>query len=422
MPLTTLWQQYQQALTNGELIADAAQAHAVQVLQQLQQQLMAASTTAPTASPRGLYLWGPVGRGKTMLMDWFYQSLPTPRKIRLHFHHFMRRVHQQLADLQGQPNPLALLAADWASQYQVLCFDEFFVEDIGDAMLLGTLWRELFAREVLLVTTSNAPPEQLYRNGLQRSRFLPAIALLQQHCQVLELDNGTDHRRRQSHDWPRYRLASEPAAGIALLRQLCDDTCRDSQWTALTCDAAEPALAGATAGATLTAGGSMQLLGRPLQYLWQQPGYIGFDFMQLCSGPRSQLDYITLCQQYRCIALANIPLFSAQSDTAILHGVEENYQREHSSVVVSKLDNEARRFIALVDECYDNQVLLLCTGAVLPDALYQASQLSFAFARTVSRLFEMQLWPLTVWQSGADKQKNPVHHADSRSATNWNAQ
>lgn len=402
----TLEQQYQQALAQGELTADAAQAHAVQILQQLQQQISSAppaSTDGAASSPRGLYLWGPVGRGKTMLMDWFYQSLPTADKIRLHFHHFMRRVHRQLAELQGQANPLALLAADWASQYQLLCFDEFFVDDIGDAMLLGTLWRELFARNVLLVTTSNAPPEQLYRNGLQLSRFLPAIALLQQHCQVLQLDNGTDHRRRQPHDWPRYRLANDPAAGIELLRQLCDDTCGHAQCTASPFDAVKPLLATVVADTKHSAAGTMQLLGRPLQYLWQQSGCIGFDFMQLCSGPRSQLDYIELCQQYRCIALANIPQFSAHSDTAILHGVEENYQREHSSVFVSKLDNEARRFIALVDECYDNQVLLLCTGAVLPDALYQASQLSFAFARTVSRLFEMQLWPLTVWQNGADK-------------------
>lgn len=362
----SLQQRYQAAIANGKLQPDAAQQQLVSALAQLQQQL--ASGEAQT----GIYLYGPVGRGKTMLMDWFFDTTVTPGKLRLHFHHFMAAVHQELRQRQGEPDPLVQVGRSWAAQYQLLCFDEFFVSDIGDAMLLATLWRQLFAQGVVLVATSNCAPEDLYKNGLQRARFLPFINVLQQYCQVLSLDAGIDYRRSQTTDW-RY-LGIEKTADW-LLQQA-------QQYFG----AVEPCE-------------QVLVHNRPIPTLWRNQQIIGFDFMALCSGPRSQLDYMALCQpeqgsQYRAIAVANIPQFLPESATAILHGVEENYQREHSEVFVSKLDNEARRLIALVDECYERGVLLICTADSAPEHWYQASQLSFAFERTVSRLYEMQRWDL----------------------------
>lgn len=359
-------QRYLAALQQGELQPDPAQQQLVHALAALQQQLV--SGQAQT----GIYLYGPVGRGKTMLMDWFFQTTAIERKLRLHFHHFMAAVHQELRARQGEPEPLALVAQSWAQQYQLLCFDEFFVSDIGDAMLLATLWRRLFAEGVVLVATSNCAPEDLYKNGLQRGRFLPFIDVLQQHCQVLSLDAGIDYRRHQATDW-RYLGVAKSADWLQQQAQHYFGP-------------VEPCT-------------QVQVNHRPIAALWRNQHIIGFDFMALCSGPRSQLDYMALCQpdqgrQYRAIALANIPQFLPESATAILHGVEENYQREHSDVFVSKLDNEARRLIALVDECYERGVLLLCTADVAPEDWYQASQLSFAFERTVSRLYEMQRWDI----------------------------
>lgn len=360
----SLQQRYQAAIATGQLQPDAAQQQLVNALAQLQQQLV--SDQAQT----GIYLYGPVGRGKTMLMDWFFDTTATSRKLRLHFHHFMAAVHQELRQRQGEPDPLVQVARSWAAQYQLLCFDEFFVSDIGDAMLLATLWRQLFAEGVVLVATSNCAPVDLYKNGLQRARFLPFIDILQQHCQVLSLDAGIDYRRRHCTDW-RYLGIAKPADWL-------------TQQAQRYFGAVEPCA-------------QVMVHNRPIPALWRNQHIIGFDFMALCSGPRSQLDYMALCQpdsgrQYQAIALANIPQFFAESDTAILHGVEESYQREHSSVFVSKLDNEARRLIALVDECYERGVLLLCTATTAPEHWYQASQLSFAFERTVSRLYEMQRW------------------------------
>lgn len=350
---------YQQQVEQKELNFDEAQ---WQCLQQLD---VIAKAIAAKQPCRGLYIYGPVGRGKTMLMDSFFHHLPTTRKIRLHFHHFMARVHQELHALTGEENPLQQIAKNWAGNYQLLCFDEFFVTDIGDAMLLGTLWRELFALNVVLVTTSNSPPADLYVNGLQRSRFLPTIVLLQQHCHLIALDNGIDYRRMAAADFCYYGQ-NVPGNWLRNLTAQLTGPLQDCT--------------------------NIEIQQRAIPALWCNQQAIGFDFMALCSGPRSQLDYMALADKFSVIAVADIPQFQHLSDTAILHGVEENYQREHSDVFVSKLDNEARRFIALVDECYDRDCLLLLTSTVPVTELYQASQLQFAFERCISRIYEMQSW------------------------------
>ncbi|MBU2178278.1 MAG: AFG1 family ATPase [Gammaproteobacteria bacterium] len=372
-------QHYQQQVASGLLRYDENQWQVLQQLSALAQAIDgvgnnvvvgAINTAGDSSRLQGLYIYGPVGRGKTMLMDLFYDELATPNKIRLHFHHFMARVHQELHQLSGNPEPLRIIAKNWARHYQVLCFDEFFVSDIGDAMLLGTLWRELFALGVLLVTTSNSPPSELYKNGLQRSRFLPTISLLEQHCQLFALDHGIDYRRLSQpamrHYLQQAQSNHEPLAALA--SQLFGFLHPQSFIT---------------------------VMQREIPCLWQNSTIIGFEFMALCSGPRSQLDYMELASQFRAIAVANVPQFTKVSDTAILHGVEENYQREHQDIFVSKLDNEARRFIALVDECYERRTLLLLSSKVAITELYQASQLSFAFERTISRLYEMQNWSTT---------------------------
>lgn len=350
---------YQQQVEQAKLQFDKAQWHCLQQLD------LVAKAVASQQPCSGLYIYGPVGRGKTMLMDSFFNHLPIKRKIRLHFHHFMARVHQELHALTGLENPLQLIAKRWAKDYQLLCFDEFFVSDIGDAMLLGTLWRELFALGVVLVTTSNSPPDELYANGLQRSRFLPTITLLKQHCRLIALDNDIDYRRLNAADFCYYGVAADNLWLKRLTAQLTGE---------------------------LQPCAHINIHQRLIPALWRNQHAIGFDFMALCSGPRSQLDYMALADEFSVIAITDIPQFHQVSDTAILHGVEENYQREHSFVFVSKLDNEARRFIALVDECYDRGCLLLLTSVVPVTELYQASQLKFAFERCISRIYEMQSW------------------------------
>ncbi|MDX3775590.1 cell division protein ZapE [Chromatiaceae bacterium AAb-1] len=351
---------YQQQVAAHILSYDENQYYLLQRLSQLNTALKEQQFPV-----QGLYIWGPVGRGKTMLMDTFYHHLATERKIRLHFHHFMARVHQELNALTGHKNPLQLIAQHWADRYQVLCFDEFFVNDIGDAMLLGTLWQHLFALGVVLVTTSNAPPEELYHNGLQRQRFLPTIALLRQYCDVISLDSGQDYRRLQDHTLQYYLLHGTETQ----LQQLAEQHY-----------------------GTVSPLHTITILNRDIPALWHNDRVIGFDFMALCSGPRSQLDYMELINRYQAIAVQNVPQFSYLADKPIVHGIEDSYQREHKNYYVSKLDNEARRFIALVDECYDRNCLLLLTAATPITELYQAKQLAFAFARCSSRLYEMQGW------------------------------
>lgn len=358
---------YQQQVQQGLLRFDQGQLLALEKLT-LRLDALCKNSALP-----GLYLHGPVGRGKTLLMDWFYESIPSSRKNRLHFHHFMAAVHKALFQLQGEANPLKVLAKDWANRYQVLCFDEFFVSDIADAMLLGHLWQALFEAGVMLVATSNSAPKELYRHGHRREHFLPFIALLEQHCEVFSLDAGVDYRREGQGKTPYYWQLPLTEPDQVLLEM------------------AHP-LTG-----ELSAPFDIQLNQRDVPCLGLNQHCIAFDFFTLCGKGRSQLDYMQLASHYRMIVLSHVPAFRLEPQEQVVQGIEENYQRPHplpkqSALQPSRLDDEARRFIALVDECYDRRCLLLLGAEVEMTELYQATQLEFAFARTVSRLIEMQRW------------------------------
>ena len=297
---------------------------------------------APRA-PRGLYLWGSVGRGKTFLVDLLFQSLPFQNKLRLHFHRFMGRVHAELAKLEGRSDPLADVAVRFAAQARVLCLDEFFVTDIGDAMLLAGLLRHLFARRVTLVTTSNIVPAELYRDGLQRAKFLPAIALLEQHCEVVQLTSAQD-----------YRLRALTAAGVF--------------FTPLDAAAERAMLACFERIAPGLRRPEPEILvnGRGIPVKLRADGVIWFEFDALCEGPRAVADYIELAQSFNTVLLSGVPHFTAQRDDA------------------------ARRFVNLIDEFYDHGVNLVLSAAAPVTGLYAGERLRAEFARTESRLIEMQ--------------------------------
>ncbi|MTJ02549.1 cell division protein ZapE [Idiomarina piscisalsi] len=357
---------YQHWIDSGKLNDDSFQRNAVAALQQR----LDAISNKDSTSIKSLYLYGPVGRGKTMLMDMFSEqlrSLSTANSsfIRLHYHHFMARVHDALNGLQGEENPMQQIAKEWASKYSIICLDEFFVEDIGDAMILARLWESLFDAGVTLITTSNAPPGELYKDGLARHRFEPTIELLNRQCELIDLGFGTDYRRINSTDMPLYLTQGLPTDLKALAEERFGK---------------------------LEQSDNVVIMNRTIPCLWRNSEVIGFDFMSLCSGPRSQRDYMELADKYNAIAVQNVPAFTYIPDKELVHGVEETYQREHDAKRISKLDNEARRFIALVDECYDRGCLLLITAEVDVEQLYQAQQLAFPFRRCVSRLFEMQHW------------------------------
>ncbi len=293
---------------------------------------------------RGLYLWGGVGRGKTFLMDLFHASLDVPAK-RSHFHRFMHDVHDRLRDLRELEieDPLDRIAADLALETRVLCFDELYVSDIADAMILGALFGALVRRGVTLVFTSNVPPSGLYRDGLQRSRFLPAIEMLERHTEVLELDHGIDYRLRQLERAPLYVDSNDEHAD-ALLAQRFE----------------------AIAGSPGAPGGEIEVEHRPIPVRRRCEGVAWFDFAALCEGPRSQADYIELACQFHTIVVSGVPVF------------------------VAGRDDPARRFIALVDELYDRGVKLVLSAAAPAADLYRAERLRFEFQRTASRLTEMQ--------------------------------
>jgi cell division protein ZapE len=292
---------------------------------------------------QGLYLWGAVGRGKTFLVDLFFQSLPFEQKLRLHFHRFMGRVHAELARLDGRSDPLREVAAHFAAQARVFCLDEFFVTDIGDAMILGVLLQHLFARGVTLVTTSNIEPDQLYRDGLQRAKFQPAIALIQQHCEVVELLSTQD-----------YRLRTLTGAGV--------------YFTPLS-QAAERGMAtcfARIAPGALRPEADILINERKIAVKRRADGVIWFDFDALCEGPRAVADYIELARSFNTVLISGVPQFSPQMDDA------------------------ARRFVELVDEFYDRGVNLVLSAATPATELYDGDRLRAQFARTTSRLIEMQ--------------------------------
>ena len=297
----------------------------------------------PQAPLRGLYLWGGVGRGKTMLMDWFYESLRFRRRERIHFHRFMRQVHAELRTIKHREQPLDAVAERLAHRARVICLDEFFVADIADAMILAGLFEGLFRRGVTLVATSNSPPQDLYKDGLQRQRFLPAIELIQTHVEVVHLDGGADYRLRQLEQAPTYLDSGLP-----------DTTARLKQRFA--------ALAGGTASGPKV----LSVEDRDITALSVGPGMAWFDFSALCDGPRSQNDYIELARSYHTLFISNIPVFTSRNEDA------------------------ARRFISAIDEFYDRGVNIVVSAAAAPAALYQGERLQFEFQRAASRLIEMQ--------------------------------
>lgn len=291
---------------------------------------------------KGLYYWGSVGRGKTFLVDLFYDSLPIKQKFRTHYHRFMRSVNDQLREHAGQSDPLAKIAQQWRDDLRVLVLDEFYVTDIGDAMLLGRLLERLFAEGVTLVTTSNAAPQALYKDGLQRERFLPAIDLLQKYCVVLESQGQQDYRLRALTRSPTYREPLD-AQSEAWLQQRWQD------------------LSGQEVAAA-----ALEVDGRDIAARARGKDIIWFDFAELCEGPRAASDYVEIANEFNTVLLGGIPVMDAQ------------------------FENPARRFVNLIDELYDRHVNLVCTAAAAPTALYTGSRLQGAFERTASRLIEMQ--------------------------------
>jgi len=396
-----LLEQYQQLQKQLVLCEDKAQHAAIAALDKLSKQLVLASNNnnqkilsnnflAPKKllakllpkkkKPiiKGLYFYGRVGRGKTMLMDLFYQNIPIKHKKRIHFHRFMESVHQQLNELSSHhssvDNPLARIAKSWATNIELLCFDEFFVSDIGDAMLLSGLFKELFSLGVTLVATSNCQPEQLYRNGLQRDLFLPTIALINQYCQVISVNGDTDHRLTSTVVQCYKNYYFTHSNGEQLIAKRFQEFCTD---TAISVNDYKLK--------------NIIINHREICYRAKTSKHIWFDFYALCSGPRSQRDYIQIADQFETVLISNVPQFSGRLIPAVFSGVEDSYQR--SGVLMAELrqlDDEARRFIALVDEFYDRQIQLIISAEVDITELYLGQQLSFEFQRCQSRLFEMQ--------------------------------
>ncbi|MGJ0192216.1 cell division protein ZapE [Pantoea sp. RRHST58] len=355
---------YEQALSQGDFKPDDVQRDAITRLDAVQRALLARQPEPPAsgkglfgrlsrlmgkektdvqAPVRGLYMWGGVGRGKTWVMDLFFQSIPGNRKLRLHFHRFMLRVHEELTQLQGESDPLLIIADRFKAETDILCFDEFFVSDITDAMLLGTLMEALFARGITLVATSNIPPDDLYRNGLQRARFLPAIEQIKQHCDVMNVDAGIDYRLRtltSAHLWNSPLNEATHAEMERMFKALAGSARDDA-----------PVL---------------EINHRQMATLGVSEGVLAIDFLTLCGEGRSQHDYIELSRRFHSVLLYDVP------------------------VMIYKTEDQARRFLALVDEFYERHVKLVVAAETSLFEIYQGTRLKFEYQRCLSRLQEMQ--------------------------------
>lgn len=342
---------YEHALSQRGFAADEAQRRAVERLQRGYDEWITYKSHRsskirrlinPPEVPRGIYMWGGVGRGKSFLMDSFYSVVPLVRKTRLHFHEFMRGVHRQLDELKGVANPLDEVARRIAKKYRLICFDEFHVSDIADAMILYNLMKALFDNGVSFVLTSNYAPDTLYPDGLHRDRMLPTIALLKERLDVLNVDAGTDYRKRALLQVEAYHAPLNAASDQAL---------RDAY---------------ARVAETADEDRCVHIEAREIWALRRAGGVIWFDFSTLCGGPRSQIDYLEIASRFHTVVLSGIPRMSAG------------------------MSSEARRFTWLIDVMYDHKVKLLMSAEVPPEELYTEGMLANEFHRTVSRIIEMQ--------------------------------
>jgi len=338
---------YEQSLAKRGFLSDPAQWRAVERLQRLYEEWSAYKAKRSNALkrllvhpelPKGVYLWGPVGRGKSFLMDAFYRCVPLVRKRRVHFHHFMREIHRELDELRGTEDPLAAAAERTARRYRLVCFDEFHVADIADAMILGRYLEQVMDRGVEFVMTSNYHPDALYPNGLQRERFLPAIELLKKRLDIVGVDNGTDYRRLKMERMKVYHVGTD-----APLARIFDEL-RDVE------EERQP----------------LDVEGRRIAYRKRAGGLVWFDFDVLCGGPRSYADYVDLAKRFHTVMLSGVPRMSPKESDA------------------------ARRFTWLVDVFYDDRVNLIISAAAEPEDLFTAGEQAAEFQRTVSRLHEMQ--------------------------------
>jgi cell division protein ZapE len=340
---------YQDNLAKRGFVTDSSQWRAVERLQQLYEEWSAYKKRRDTALkrllvkpplPKGVYLWGPVGRGKSFLMDAFYLCVPLVRKRRVHFHPFMREIHRELDELKGTEDPIAAVAERTARRYRLVCFDEFHVSDIADAMILGRFLEKAMDLGVEFVMTSNYHPDQLYPGGLQRERFLPAIELLKSRLDVVCVDSGTDYRRLKMERVQVYHVGSQGDAALAAIFEELKDVEEERQ--------------------------PLHVEGRSIPYRKRAGGLVWFDFQALCGGPRSYADYVELAKRFHTVMLSGVPRLSAKQSDA------------------------ARRFTWLVDIFYDDRIKLIVSAEAQPEDLFVEGESAAEFQRTVSRLHEMQ--------------------------------
>lgn len=353
---------YRKQLASNEILPDERQLIVVQKLENIYQQLVAKQEDSGFTFKslfqkpeiiKGLYLWGSVGVGKTFLMNTFYFCLPFDNKLRIHFYAFMQKIHQQLAQLKGKSDPLKLIAEDLAKKYAVICFDELFVSEIGDAMLLAGLFENLFQRNVCLIITSNTHPEDLYKNGLQRARFIPAIKLIQQYMEVVNLDITKDYRQ----DHPSRRCGASPQDEREKFYLTPNDVTAQLQM--------ERYFSHYSQNAPLTTE-PLLVHGRAIKIIKQADGVVWFDFMSLCGIPRSPDDYLFIAEHFSTVLLSDVQVFGKGSRDLALS------------------------FIKVIDVFYDSKIRLIISAAKPISELYQEQRFAFEFKRTASRLTEMQ--------------------------------